>query len=187
MQRLHSWLFQITARPTRNLCAWNSAKSECISKFLSPKAPRLKYGKRRCLDSVRNYEGYLRDLERCSPTRYGVSDYFFIPLPAVKLWSFGPWNKIRTDPLWQGNGLQSLFKSRPVSIPVWCIAWLKYSRQQLHTFAVSVKSIVSLFVREITVNELALAGLRSLPILASAQGAISDSCLTYNVVYGFHI
>ncbi len=125
MQRLHSWLFQITARPTRNLCAWNSAKSECISKFLSPKAPRLKYGKRRCLDSVRNYEGYLRDLERCSPTRYGVSDYFFIPLPAVKLWSFGPWNKIRTDPLWLGNGLQSLFKSRPVSIPVWCIAWLK--------------------------------------------------------------
>lgn len=34
----------------------------------------------------------------------GVSDYFFSPLRAVKLWSFGPWNKIRTDPLWQGNG-----------------------------------------------------------------------------------
>lgn len=69
------------------------------------------------------------------------------PSQLLKRRSFGPWNKIRTDPSWQAMASlahQELTGKFPCLIE---ISHWKYSREKWHTFAVSVEANVSLFLK----------------------------------------
>lgn len=127
MQRLHSadpWLFGITARPTRNLCVRGILRWFIWLCFQLP--IRTSFSQLWNLENADvqipsgpGYDGCLYD--------WDLKRLVTIFTAPSQQWNYdhsGP--EIRSGRTHCGREwLHSLFKSRPVSIPVWCIAWLK--------------------------------------------------------------